>query len=374
MKAMKSLTVALAITCLVTLTGRPAGAQLGDPLSLAALGVLLPFYSDPAAGFVTVFEITSPVVPTTVGFAPPFDFTNPIHAVFFNATCARDGSTADVLTSKQAKAYVSSASPLSLTFNGLAAFATSPGGNDLLEANFPFHARAHWIDVKTGRLRELEPITVATFLSLQPSVLPLVENPGAGSTVALGPPFVWNPLRSAATFVTPQDTASVRGTITLICPRATIQSPDGFGAFPSPPFPRLVNRDGSFGFQGGHLITGASVAKLRGRIYDDDESLVRDTEVPCDCLTTRTILELDGVYSSPPTSLGGNTVPVWYTELESTAQSNNPILLGSTPAHNSFTGYWGLEVAGSAATLFERMSTASLDNLSNGSFNPFSNR
>ena len=55
----------------------------------------------------------------------------------------------------------------------------------------------------------------------------------------------------------------------------------------------------------------------------------------------------------------------WYTELESTAQTNNP--LGGTPAtYNSFTGYWGLEVAGMDATLFHRLSNASLDNLTNG--------
>ena len=58
---------------------------------------------------------------------------------------------------------------------------------------------------------------------------------------------MWNPLRSAASFVTPQESASIRGSLYLICPRATIQSPTGGGVFPSQPFPRLVNRDGSPG-------------------------------------------------------------------------------------------------------------------------------
>jgi len=372
MKMLKS-TVALLVLCVCVLIGTPAGAQLGDPLSLAALGVLLPFFSDPAAGFVSVFEITSPVVPTTVGFLPPSGFTNPIHAVFFNATCTRDGSTADVLTGKQAKAFVSSASPLSLTFNGLAAIATSPGGNDLVQASFPFHARVHWVDLKSGRLRVLEPITVASFVSLDSAFLPLVVTPGSG-TITLGPPFVWNPLRSAATFVTPQESASIKGSIYLVCPRDTIQSPTGGGVFSVPSFPRLVNRDGSFGFLGPHLVTGNSVARLRARIYDDNEALVRDTEIPCECLTARALLDVDSVYAAPPTNVGGGTLPVWYTELESTAQANNPILLGNPPAHNSFTGYWGLEVAGGSATLFHRMSNASLDNLSTGTANPFGNR
>jgi len=364
--------VPVLVTCLLSMAA-PASAQLGDPLSLAALGVLLPFFSDPAAGFVSVFEITSPVVPTTVGFAPPTDFTNPIHAVFFNATCARGTSSADLFTSKQTKALISTASPLSLTFNGLAAFATSPGGNDLIQTNFPFYSRTHWIDAKTGRLRELEPITVAAFLGLAPDFLPLVVNPGAGASIALGPPFVWNPLRSAATFVSPQESASVKGTLYLICPRATIQSPTGGGVFSVPSFPRLVNRDGSFGFQEGHVVTNNSVSKLRARVYDDNEALSRDYDIACDCLTVRTLLDIDGGYAAPPTNLGAGTVPVWYTEIESTAQTSNP-LGGSPPAHNSFTGYWGVEVVGSSATLFHRLSNASLDNLSAGTANVFGNR
>ena len=132
----------------------------------------------------SVIEITSPVLPTTIGFSPPFEFTNPIHAVFFNATCARTTSAGDVLTAKQAKAFISTAQPLSLNFNGLAALATSPGGNDLVRANFLFHSRTHWIDVKTGRPRELAPITVDNFLGLAAAFLPLVVNSGSGVSVS----------------------------------------------------------------------------------------------------------------------------------------------------------------------------------------------
>src|SRR5262245_17411605 len=144
MKSMALKTVLL-VVCLSITFAAPATAQLGDPLSLAASGVLLPFFSDPAAGFVSIFELTSPVVPTTTGTTFPFDFTNPLHAVFFNATCARDGSAADVFTAKQAKAYISSAPTFLLNFNGLAAIAAAPNGNDLSGRTFPFHARTHWI-------------------------------------------------------------------------------------------------------------------------------------------------------------------------------------------------------------------------------------
>jgi hypothetical protein len=345
------------VLCLLSVLPSPAAAQLADPLSLAASGALLPFFSDTAAGFVSVLEITSPVAPGVLDTTPPTDFTNPIHTVFFSATCARSASVADVLTGKQAKAVVSSGPPLSLTFNGLAAIAAAPGGSDLVRAIFPFHSRAHWIDVKSGRLRELEPITLDTFVSL-----------GRGGSVALGPPFVWNPLRSAASFVTPRESVSIHGSLYLICPRDTIQSPTGGGVFSTPPFPRLVNRDGSFGFPGGDPISGESVSSVRARVYDDDEALARDLQVRCDCLTTRRLADLDSVYGTAPASLGGGTVPVWYTELESTSA------LGGPESQSSFTGYWGLEVAGSAATLFHRLGNASLDSLSAGTFNPFGNR
>jgi hypothetical protein len=363
----------------------PATAQLADPLSLAASGVLLPFFSDPAAGFVSVLEIVSPVVPTTQGFVPPFSFTNPLHAVFFRENCTRDGSAGDVETAKQAKALISSASPLLLNFNGLAAIGSTVQGNDLLPLNFPLHTRTHWVDTKTGCLRELEPIILDTFLALNPAFLPLVENPGAGGSLGLCAPgtgvfagsinngFCWSPLRSAATFVTPQESASIKATVYLICPTADIQSSSGSGVFPiSAGFPRLQNRDGSFGFPGRNVVTGANTTTLRGRIYDDDEDLVRDIQVPCACLTSTPVLNIDTVYNLPPTNLGAHTVPVWYTELETQNATSNPVV--PNPQQFSFTGYWGLEVAGHEGTLFHRMSNASLDNLSFGTANVNANR
>src|SRR5712691_11303142 len=166
MTKVTGLKLGVLVLCLLVATVAPVSAQLADPLSLAASGVLLPFFSDPAAGFVSVLEVVSPVVPTTQGFSPPFNFTNPLHAVFFTETCARNKSIADVETAKQAKAFITSASPLTLTFNGLAAIGNTLQGNDLVPLNFPLHTRTHWIDAKTGRLRELEPIILDTFLRL----------------------------------------------------------------------------------------------------------------------------------------------------------------------------------------------------------------
>jgi hypothetical protein len=371
--------------CLLMVAIAPASAQLADPLSLAASGVLLPFFSDAAAGFVSVLEIVSPVVPTTQGFNPPFNFTNPLHLVFFQASCARDKSAADVETAKQAKALITTALPLGLTFNGLAAIASTIQGNDLLPLNFPLHSRTHWIDAKNGKLRELEPIILDTFLTLAPGFLPLVANPGAGGSIGLCAPgagvfagsvnngFCWSPLRSAAVFVTPQETAAIAASLILICPTADIQANAGTGVFPiAVGFPRIQNRDGSFGFPARSVINGANVTTLRGRIYNDDESGPVDILVPCACLTTTAVKGIHSIYSIPPANLGAHTVPVWYTELEVQSATSNPVV--PNPQQFSFTGYWNLDVTGRQATLFHRMSNASLDNLSFGTFNPFANR
>src|SRR5262245_41463597 len=280
MTKVKGLVVGVLVVGLLVMAAVPASAQLGDPLRLASSGVLLPFFSDGAAGFVSILEIVSPVVPTTLGFSPPFNFTNPLHAVFFQENCARNKSIADVETAKQAKAFITSAAPLTLNFNGLAAIANTLQGNDLIPLNFPIHSRTHWVDVKTGRLRELEPIILDTFLTLNPAFLPLVENPGAGASIgvcadgtATNNGFCWSPLRSAGTFVTPQESAAIRASIILICPTADIQSPTGGGVFPiAAGFPLIVNRDVSTGFPGRSVVTGNNVTTLRGRIYNDDES------------------------------------------------------------------------------------------------------
>jgi hypothetical protein len=392
------------VLCLLMAAAEPASAQLADPLSLASSGVLLPFFGDPAAGFVSVFEIVSPVVPISTGGAIGL-FTNPLHAVFFRENCVRDKSIADVETAKQAKEFISTASPFTLTFNGLVAIANTLQGNDLVPLSFPIHTRTHWIDAKTGHLRVLEPIILDSFLTLNPAALPLVVNVGAGGSIGLcglgstvssigvlNNGYCWSPLRSAASFVTPQEGASLKATLYLICPTADIQggSPASAptsvnsGIFnPSPSvvtgsltaggFPRIQNRDGSTGFPSRGVITGGNVTTLRGRIYNDDESGPKDITVPCACLSSTTVASIDSLYSTPPTNLGSFTVPVWYTELEAQSVNPNPAVAGNAQ-YFSFTGYWNLEVPGRAGVLFHRLSDASLDNLSLGTANPFANR
>src|SRR5262245_43654190 len=62
MRKLMGLKVALLVVGLLTMAAVPATAQLADPLSLATSGVLLPFFSDTTAGFVSVLEVVSPVV------------------------------------------------------------------------------------------------------------------------------------------------------------------------------------------------------------------------------------------------------------------------------------------------------------------------
>ena len=381
--------VGVLVVCLLTVAVVPASAQTADPLSLATSGVLLPFFSDAAAGYVSVLEIVSPVVPTTQGFNPPFNFTNPLHMVFFRENCARDKSVADVETAKQAKALITTALPLALTFNGLAAIASTLQGNDLIPLNFPIHTRTHWIDAKNAKLRVLEPIILDTFLGLNAGFLPLVANPGANASLGLCGTFIngycWSPMRSAATFVTPQESAAIKATIYMICPTADIQSgsvagtpiaqASRSGVFSTAPpglFPFITNRDASTGFPSRSVISGNNVTVMRGRIYNDDESGPKDILVPCACLSTTTVISIDSLYGTAPANLGAHTVPVWYTELETQTVTSNPVV--PNPQQFSFTGYWGLEVTGHEGTLFHRMSNASLDNLSFGTANIQANR
>jgi hypothetical protein len=292
-------------------------------------------------------------------------------------------------------------------------------GNDLVPLAFPLHTRTHWIDAKTGRLRELEPIILDTFVSLSSASLPLVTflqgtsvglcastavtYDGTGFPANLGATnafnsaynngFCWSPLRSAATFVTPQDTASLKASVVLICPTADIQQGSDTasslaggntgssifhsgGVFnPTAGFPRIQNRDGSTGFPFRSVITGVAPQSLRGRIYDDNEAGPVDFTTPCACLTVTPVLSFSTIYANAPTNLGAFTVPVWYTELEVTAVTSNVNSgIDAFSSQFSFTGYWNLEIAGTPATLFHRMSNASLDNLSFGTNNQYNNR
>jgi hypothetical protein len=283
----------------------------------------------------------------------------------------------------------------------------------------------------------LEPIILDTFVSLNTAFLPLVATPGQGASAGLcrnvagtyvpGFPatatggtafgdaapsgignngFCWSPLRSAGTFVTPQNGGALSASIILICPTADIQQGSNANttaagaSITGPPtqvfhnggvfnpqativngqiqgggFPRIVNRDGSSGFPFRSVISGTAPQSLRGRIYNDDESGPVNFQTPCACLTVTPVSAIHSIYATAPANLGAFTVPVWYTELETTTVTSNANTgEDSFSSQFSWTGYWNLEIAGRESTLFHRMSNASLDNLSFGTNNKWANR
>jgi len=61
MRKLMGLKVALLVVCLLTMAAVPAAAQLADPLSLAAAGVLLPFIDTGATGDVSLKKVAVPI-------------------------------------------------------------------------------------------------------------------------------------------------------------------------------------------------------------------------------------------------------------------------------------------------------------------------
>jgi len=68
--------------------------------------------------------------------------------------------------------------------------------------------------------------------------------------------------------VTPQESASLKATIYLICPTSDIQNRGGEGVFAvAAGFPRMINRDGSGGFPRAlSFLPGISSTAVRARI------------------------------------------------------------------------------------------------------------
>src|ERR1700675_1375079 len=163
----------------------PASAQFGDPLSLAAAGVLIPFFGNGANGDLSFVELAAPVGGVS------------IHMIFYNAACTRVISLAETLTANEVA--IVPIAPVAPGVNGLVAVAWTANGNDLIPLPTAIHSRVYWVNVVSGRARVLEPITLETYQV-------------SGATT-------WNPLRSGATFVAPQETANIHTVVYLICPK-----------------------------------------------------------------------------------------------------------------------------------------------------------
>jgi len=313
---------------------------IGDPLTLAASGVILPFVTGGPVGTTALIEVASPVGPNKLdpkATAPPGGAN--IHLIFFNNTCTRTGVSVDVPETANDIAFfdVGTSVPL-VGQNGLVAVAGSANLLTLVPLESPIHSRVYLFNPTDGRSRVLEPIILDTF--------------------EFGFPFTgngyhfWSPLRTAATFFAPHETTTVKTQLTLICPRSALQGDFG-AAFGEGGAAFSVN-SGGIGFP---VIDpplfdskgGPNNPKLEGVVFDTNEAPIGDIHFDCDCITPDVSVAFiaPGVYDVNPLSANGT-----YTEL-----SVSPSASGA----GSFTGYKATFTVGSPLNNF-------FGRLSNGSF------
>jgi hypothetical protein len=274
----------------------PAMAQFADPLGLIASGAVLPYFGsgtgaiDP--GSISFLEVYAPVGGTN------------FHMFFFDATCTKGGDSVglpltpnDVEIIPIAPPFVSAATPI----DGLITAAEVDGSGFLLEPLVnPVHARVLWINVGANMFRTLEPIAIVH------------HELGASD------PFLWNPLRSAATFFAPF-VSGISTQLYLICPNDNITSTKSSAAFRAQPnglFPPLLPT----------AQLGSTPTPLRLRVYDDEEGFLRDVPSTCNCLTRRDVTAISNIYASPLAPFGT------YTEMEGgTVGSNSCSATAITP-------------------------------------------
>jgi hypothetical protein len=286
---------------------------IGDPLTLAADGVLVPFFGDP--GDAALLEVASPVG-DNLG----------LHMFVFNSTCTRIGDSFFIPETVNDIAFLQLTGLGGVlegvsgnTGAGLVALAqTDPSGFVLnpLPAGSPIHSRMYLFSTATGRSQIVEPI-----------ILDTAEFPGTNSTPP-GLPHTWSPLRTAATFFAPKEASPISTSLTLICPRSTIT---GSGYLdPSVGFPAIVP-----GFPSG-FSSDTQNGSLRARIYNTDEIIQRDVHFGCDCVFRIPVTSISNIYTFIDT----------YTEMEANPNPNNftqiPGFTGyrsvSTNAVNDFFG------------------------------------
>jgi hypothetical protein len=312
---------------------------IGDPLTLAASGVLIPFITGTTGGTVALIEVSSPVA------------NNPnVHMLFYDNTCARVGNSVGLPLTVNDIGFVDVTKVLPLGTSGLVAIAAvDASGFTLLPLpqGSPIHSRVYLFDASNSRSRVFEPIILDTGEFGVPS--------GVNS-------HIWSPLRTAATFYAPLETATIKTQLTLVCPRTTIQGDVSTPAVNDDPnTPGNEAKPGIVGaaFGGGlgqFSGTGFPVIDppfkktvgandMRARIYDTDESFKRDVNFTCDCLTADlSVSTLSSFYADAPEASLGT-----YTEIEVTSTTTG-----------SFTGYRAVFAVGSALNNFS-------GRLSNGS-------
>jgi hypothetical protein len=328
----------------------PGQGGIGNPLTLAASGAIVPYITGGTHGTLALIEVASPVFGNSDA-----------HMLFFNSTCARVGDSVGIGETENQIAFQDVNKVVPAGTSGLVIIAgVLTDGFTLTPLSWPIHSRVYLFDTVDGRSRILDPIIMDTFEfgSTYPGIF------GA---------HLWSPLRTAATFFAPLETASVKTQLTLVCPRSTILGLVAKAAVlddPNTPGDEskaavsesalggpVSATSGNLSNLGFPLISPpfktASVAgDMRARIYDTDENLKRDVRTTCDCLSPDvSVIAISTFYGDTPEAADGT-----YTELEVT---ENPDASKQT---GSFSGYRSVFTVGSGLNNF-------VGGLSNGSRN-----
>jgi hypothetical protein len=307
----------------------------GDPLSLAASGVLIPFVTGAeGAGSVALIEVASPHGPNSNA-----------HMLFFNETCARVGDSVGIGLTENDIAFQDITHALPLGTKGLVAIAGVDNSGFILQPlQNPIHSRVYLFAADNGRSRVWEPIVIDTWEFG-------FASDGFTSTL-------WSPLRTAATFYAPLETASVKTELTLVCPRSTIQGDVTTAAVkddPNTPGDETkpgVSQAAFGGGPGDFSNTGfpnidppfkksVGASDMRARIYDTNDVFKRDVKFTCDCLTADlSVSKISSFYADAPEASFGT-----YTEIEVTSTA-------SGGPNGSFTGYRSVFTVGSPLNNF----------------------
>jgi hypothetical protein len=350
---------------LVLGVGNAAG--IGDPLSLATSGVLLPYVNNGVNGDVSLVEVANPA---------PFNLPIPdLHMVFFNANCNRIVSANTPVTENDI--LILPLTPIVGNVDGLVAIArAAANGVDLvpLTAVDAIHTRTYWINALSAQFRSrvLSPIVLDVFAGGNELASPVnfgggaatqglncAANAGAPNPNRLGPCIstIWSPLRTGFTFFAPLEAGGVHTVLYLICPKATIQDANNTkGVFPWNLFPRLdttVTAAPAIAFR-----TSYPNGSLRGRVYDHDEVFLRDVLTDCDCWLPKGVLSINPIYGNALEAPFGT-----YTEMETDNTTNFASGDFAMTAYKSIN----LNLGGSLLfDLFGRVSGGSRFDLGNG--------
>lgn len=317
----------LAVTAPAFAQPQAQQAGIGDPLTLAASGVLIPYLGGTD---VSLLEVASPV-----------GDNSGVHMLFFDATCSRVGDSVGLPLTVNDIGFVQI--PTIVSGAGLITLGqVDASGFNLLPLDNPVHTRMYVFNTVTARSRVLEPIILDTAEFSRNAILAL---------------HTWSPLRTAATFYAPQQTATVTTDLVLICPSRSIQSPTATAAqaFPvASGFPEiLVGSPADFlnGVAKPGLAPSFPVDMLRARIYNTNEVFLRDVRTTCACVRSASVLDISNVYSTADAVLGA------YTEIEA-----NPV--NTANFDFAFTGYRNTASVGSAVNIFTgRLSNGSRDSI-----------